>query len=85
MYESIIIAQVLLLVVVGLWLGAKFKNSPTILFFGRNDWFVGCFLILVGYMDYAAYVTSPVRNVNILLMVLGLILLIFSVIDIAKS
>jgi hypothetical protein len=85
MYEGIIISQVILVLVVGLWLGSKFKDSPAVKFFGRNDWFVGCFLILVGYMDYVAYAASPLDNANLLLIIFGLVLISFSFIDFARN
>jgi hypothetical protein len=82
---SLVIAQVLLVLVVGLWLAARFKDSPIIKFFGRNDWFAGAFLILVGYMNYAAYTVQYVRNLNIALMVIGIVLVLSSLSELMKK
>ncbi len=78
---GIIIAQVLLAVIIGLWMGAKFKDSPIIRFFGRNDWFVGAFLSILGYSNYLLYSVIYVKNLNLLLVVIGLVLILFSVKD----
>jgi hypothetical protein len=82
---NLIIAQVLLMLVVGLWIGAKFKESPIIRFFGRNDWFVGAFLIIVGYMNFVIYPIQYVKNMNLVLIVIGLLLVLFSLMDLAKK
>lgn len=81
---NVTIAQVLLTLVVGLWLAARFKDSPVIKFFGRNDWFVGAFLIIVGYMNYTVYSVSYVKNLNLLLIAIGLVIILVSIVDIAK-
>lgn len=81
---NVVIAQILLVLVIGLWLGAKFRDSPFIKFFGRNDWFTGAFLILVGYMNYTVYAMDYVKNLNLVLVVVGLVLILFSVSDLIK-
>lgn len=85
MVVEILIPQVLLIVVLGIWLGAHFRDSPFIRFFDRNDWFVGIFLILVGYMNYLVYTTTYLRNLNIVLIVIGVILVLFSAKDMMKK
>jgi len=85
MYQNIIIAQVLLTLVLGLWIAAKFRDTPFIRFFGRNDWFVGSFLILVGYVNYSVYAMTYLKSMNTILMVIGVILLSFSITDILKE
>ena len=82
---NLIVAQVLLMLVVGLWIGAKFKESPIIRFFGRNDWFVGAFLIIVGYMNFVIYPVQYIKNMNLLLIVFGLLLVLFSLMDLTKK
>ncbi len=78
------IAQVLLMLVIGLWLGARFKESPVIKFFGRNDWFVGAFLVIVGYMNYTVYTAVYAKNLNIVLIAVGLMLIVISLTDLIK-
>lgn len=78
------IAQVLLTLVIGMWLSARFNDSEIIKFFGRNDWFVGAFLIIVGYMNYAVYTAAYVRSLNMLLMIIGLVIAVISVTDVLK-
>ena len=85
MYGNIVIAQVLLTLVLGLWIAAKFRDAPFIRFFGRNDWFVGSFLILVGYVNYAVYASTYLQSMNLILMVVGVILLLFSIVDRLKE
>ncbi len=85
MATDLIIAQVLLILVVGLWLGAKFRDSPFIKFFGRNDWFTGAFLVLVGYMNYIVYSIQAIKNMNLILVVVGLIMITMSVLDHARN
>ena len=85
MYQNIIVAQVLLTLVLGLWIAAKFRDTPFIQFFGRNDWFVGSFLILVGYVNYSVYAMPYLKSMNTILMVIGVILLSFSITDILKE
>lgn len=82
---SMIIAQFLLVLVLGLWLAAKYRDSPIIKFFGRNDWFVGAFLVIVGYMNYSIYLAAYARNLNLVMIVVGAILIIMSLIDVAKD
>ena len=85
MIANVVIAQVLLTLVIGLWLGAKFADSPIVRFFGRNDWFVGMFLILIGYMNFVVYSVDAVKNMNLVLIVIGLILIMFSLIDLVRK
>jgi len=82
---NIAILQVLLILIVGLWIAAKFKDSPIINFFGRNDWFVGAFFIIAGYTNYLVYSLTYVKNLNLLLVVIGTILVILSIVDISKK
>jgi len=82
---NVFIVQILLVLVIGLWIAARFKDSPIIRFFGRNDWFVGAFLLIVGYMNYVVYTAGYVKNLNILLMIIGGILILFSVYDLSKK
>lgn len=79
---NLIIAQVLLVLVLGLWISAKFKDSPMIEFFGRNDWFVGSFLILVGYSNYVVYTTQYVKNLNLVVIAIGVLIFLSSMLDI---
>ena len=81
---NLVIAQVLLTLVLGLWLAAKFHDSPIIKFFGRNDWFVGAFLAIVGYMNFLNYPVDYLRNLNIVLIVVGALLILVSIADVAK-
>ena len=83
--SGVVIAQVLLVLVLGLWIAARFRDSPIIKFFGRNDWFVGAFLVLVGYINYITYAALYVRNLNLVLIVIGIILIAITVIDVAKK
>ena len=85
MFSTIVIAQVLLTLVVGLWLGAKFHDSAIMSFFGRNDWFVGAFLILIGYMNYVVYDVQYVKNLNLIMVIMGLLLVLFSVVDLTRK
>ena len=82
---NVVILHVLLIIIVGLWIAAKFKDSPIINFFGRNDWFVGAFFIIVGYSNYLVYSATYVKNLNLVLVVIGVILLVLSLIDISRS
>ena len=82
---NLVVAQVLLVLVLGLWLAAKFKDSPFIKFFGRNDWFLGAFLIIVGYMNYGIYAATYVKNLNLVLVVIGLLLVLISLMDVARK
>jgi len=82
---NLVIAQVLLAIIVGLWIAARFRESPIIKFFGRNDWFVGAFLAIVGYMNFAINTVTYVRNLNIFLMIIGGILVLFSIYDLSKK
>jgi len=82
---NLVIIQVLLTLVIGLWIAAKFRDSPIIKFFGRNDWFVGAFLILVGYMNYVNYVLDYMRNINLILGLIGFIFIMISMIDFFKK
>ena len=68
----------LLTLVIGLWIGAKFHDAPFIKFFGRNDWFVGLFLILIGYANFISYNLAHMRNASLILIVFGLILVLLS-------
>ena len=81
---NLVIAQVLLTFVLGLWLAAKLHDSPLIKFFGRNDWFVGSFLALVGYMNFLSYSLDYLRNLNIVLIVVGVLLILVSIADVAQ-
>ena len=85
MVNGVVIAQVLLTLVVGLWLGSKFGDSPFVKFFGRNDWFVGAFLALVGYINYSIYSVQYVKNLNLVLVVFGLLMILFSLADSRKK
>jgi hypothetical protein len=85
MYEGVIIAQVLLTFILGLWVASHFKDSAFIKFFGRNDWFVGALMVTMGYINFAIYEMSYVRNLNLVLVVVGLILVLFSLIDLLKK
>ena len=85
MAMNVVIAQVLLSLVVGVWIGSRFSKSPFVKFFDRNDWFVGIFLVLVGYMNFAAYRVTYIKNINLVLIVIGLVLILFSLIDIFKA
>ncbi|MBN2421257.1 hypothetical protein JXB27_03190 [Candidatus Woesearchaeota archaeon] len=82
---GVVIAQVLLTLVIGLWLGAKFAESPVMGFFGRNDWFVGVFLVLIGYMNFLVYTVGYVKNLNMVLIVIGMILIMFSLLDLVRN
>lgn len=82
---NVVIAQVLLTLLVGIWIGARFKDSPFVKFFDRNDWFIGIFLILVGYTGFSLNTVNYIKTINLVLMVIGLILISFSFIDVARS
>ena len=81
---NVIVLQILLIIIVGLWIAAKFRDSPFIRFFGRNDWFVGAFFIIVGYTNYLIYTTSYVKNLNMVLVIIGAILIVLSIVDVSK-
>jgi len=82
---NLTVALILLTFVMGLWIGAKYTKSPIVQFFGRNDWFVGVFLILIGYANFVSYPISYVRNMSLVLIIFGLLILLFVITKMAKE
>lgn len=83
-----IIAQVLLTILVGLWVGVKFQDNAIVRFFARNDWFLGSFLVLLGYLNYNQnylFLADYLKNVNLVLIAIGFVLILFSIIDLSKN
>ena len=79
------ITLTLLTLALGLWIGAKFNDAPFIRFFARNDWFVGLFLILIGYANFISYDLAQMRNASLILIIFGLILVLMSAASILKK
>ena len=85
MAANLTIALILLTFVIGLWVGSKFSKSAVIKFFARNDWFVGLFLVLIGYANFVSYPTSMVRNLSLVLIIIGLLIILIVLVNLSRK
>ncbi len=86
MYEpNLIFIQVLLSLVIGMWIGVVFKDTTFMKYFSKNNWIVGVFLITIGVMNYIAYLSDFLRNINLVLIIVGLIVVLVSLMDKIKK
>ena len=85
MFEpSLIFVQVLLTLIIGIWIGVVFKDTAFMRFFDKNNWIVGLFLILTGWINYMSYSVDYLRNVNLVLIIVGLVILLTFLIDLLR-
>lgn len=86
MFEpNLIFVQVLLTLVIGIWIGVVFKDTAFMRFFDKNNWIVGLFLIVIGWVNYVNYDVTYLRNVNLVLMIVGLVILLTFLIDLVRK
>ncbi|MFC1728322.1 hypothetical protein ACFLZ7_02565 [Nanoarchaeota archaeon] len=76
MYQpNLIFIQVLLSLVIGMWVGIVFKDTAFMKYFEKNNWVVGLFLAVIGFVNFVIYQYTYLRNVSLLLIIIGLFII----------
>ena len=86
MYEAnLIFIQVLLSLVIGIWIGLIFKDTKFMQIFEKNNWIVGLFLIVIGWVNFRIYEIAYLKNANLILIIVGLIIVLTFLWDAMKK
>lgn len=86
MYEpNLVFVQVLISLIIGMWIGVVFKDTHFMKYFENNNWVIGLFLAIIGFMNYVVYTSDFLRNVNLILVIVGLIIVAVSLFEKLKK
>lgn len=72
---NLIFVQIFLSLIIGMWIGVVFKDSVPMRYIERNNWVIGLIIALIGFINFIIYEITYLRNVNLVLVIVGLLII----------